>query len=216
MSPVAGVQRVRVDPDHPSEAAVARVADALRRGALAVIPTDTLYGLAVNPFDAASVGRLFAAKGRQADQAVPIIASSREQVEQVFGELAGVAARLADAFWPGPLTLLLRAPDALAAVAAGTGRVGVRVPALEVARALCAAAGMPVTATSANLSGQAPTDNADVAADEWQATADILLDAGKTRGGRPSTVVDVTGREPVLVRPGAIDWNEVVACLGRE
>ncbi len=192
------------------------MADALRRGALAVIPTDTLYGLAVNPFDAASVGRLFAAKGRQADQAVPIIASSREQVEQVFGELAGVAARLADAFWPGPLTLLLRAPDALAAVAAGTGRVGVRVPALEVARALCAAAGMPVTATSANLSGQAPTDNADVAADEWQATADILLDAGKTRGGRPSTVVDVTGREPVLVRPGAIDWNEVVACLGRE
>jgi len=104
----------------------------------------------------------------------------------------------------------------LAAVAAGTGHVGVRVPALEVARALCAAAGMPVTATSANLSGQAPTDNPDVVADEWHATADILLDAGRTRGGPPSTVVGVTGPEPVLVRPGAIEWNEVVACLGRK
>jgi len=77
LNPIAGVQRVHVDPDHPSEAAVARVADALRHGALAVIPTDTLYGLAVNPFDVSSVGRLFAAKGRQADRAVPIIASSR-------------------------------------------------------------------------------------------------------------------------------------------
>ena len=195
---------------------MARVADALRHGALAVIPTDTLYGLAVNPFDASSVGRLFAVKGRRPDQAVPLIASSREQVEQVFGALDGAGARLADAFWPGPLTLLLHAPDGLVAVAAGTGRVGVRVPALAVARALCAAAGMPLTATSANRSGQPATDNADVAADEWQATADILLDAGMTRGGQPSTVVDVTGPEPVLVRPGAIAWDEVVACLGRD
>ena len=195
---------------------MAHVADALRHGAIAVIPTDTLYGLAVNPFDASAVARLFARKGRRADQAVPLIASSRDQVEQVFGVLPGVAASLADAFWPGPLTLLLRAPETLLAVAAGTGRVGVRVPGLEVARALCAAAGMPLTATSANLSGQMPTNNADVAADEWQATADILLDAGQTPGGSPSTIVDVTGREPVLVRAGAIAWDEVVACLGRE
>jgi L-threonylcarbamoyladenylate synthase len=209
------VQRVRVESDHPSEPAVAHVADALRHGAIAVIPTDTLYGLAVNPFDASAVARLFARKGRRADQAVPLIACSREQVEQVFGELPGVAGRLADTFWPGPLTLLLRAPETLLAVAAGTGRVGVRVPALEVARSLCFAAGMPLTATSANLSGQAPTNNADVAAEEWQATADILLDAGLTPGGPPSTVVDVTGPEPVLIRAGAIVWSEVVECLGR-
>ena len=216
MSRLARVQRVRVDRDHPSEATLAGVADAIRHGAIVVIPTDTLYGLAVNPFDASSVSRLFAAKGRRADQAVPLIASSRAQVEQVFGPLAGIAARLADRFWPGPLTLLLQAPDALSAVAAETGRVGVRVPALEVARALCAAAGMPLTATSANLSGQAPTDDADVAASAWQASADILLDVGLTRGGQPSTIVDATGREPVLVRPGAIPWDEIVTCLARE
>jgi len=204
------VRRVFVDPAAPQRDAIEEAAKWIQRGEVVALPTDTLYGLAVDPFNAEAVARLFAAKGRPDDRAIPLIAADRAQVEQHVAPLAASAARLAEHFWPGPLTLLLPAPRAMAAaVSAGTGKVGVRVPDDQCARAICAAAGRPVTATSANVSGEAAT--ADPSAVE-RALGDrivFLFDSGPTRGGAPSTIVDVAAGAPTLVRAGAIAWDDI-------
>jgi L-threonylcarbamoyladenylate synthase len=130
--------------------------------------------------------------------------------------MAPAAHRLAARFWPGPLTLVMPAPPRLAPeVTAGSGTVGVRVPSHAVARALCAAFERPVTATSANISGQPATDNPDEVAAKLAAVLDLLLDSGTTPGGPPSTIVDVTREEMRLIRAGAVSWEDVKACAQR-
>ena len=204
------MRRAIVNPDQPDAAVIDEAARAIRAGGVIGLPTDTLYGLAADPFRAQAVDRVFAAKGRAAERALPLIAWDAQQVRDRLGPLAPYAAQLADRFWPGPLTLLVAAPAGLAAaVSAGTGKVGVRVPAHEVARLLCRACGTPLTATSANISGAAASnDPADVARTLGD-RIDLLLDAGLTPGGPPSTIVDVTGAAPVLVRAGAIAWDDI-------
>jgi L-threonylcarbamoyladenylate synthase len=145
-----------------------------------------------------------------------LIAADRDQIASALGALPPIAGALADAFWPGPLTLLLDAPATLAAeVSGGTGRVGVRVPAHDVARAFCRACASVLTATSANVSGEPAVSDPDDVERTLGARIDVLIDAGKTPGGPPSTIVDVTGSAPRLVRPGAVAWTEVLACLDR-
>jgi L-threonylcarbamoyladenylate synthase len=206
--------RFVVDPDRPDQAILDRTAEALVRGAVVIIPTDTLYGLAVDPFNPDAVDRVFALKGRPADRALPLVAADVAQVDEWIGGLSPLASRLASRFWPGPLTLVVPAPPALAAGVAGDrGSVGVRVPAHPVTRRLCAAAGRPLTATSANVSGKSSTDDPDAAAASFDdGDVDILLDAGRTPGGEASTLVDVTGIDARLIRSGAIPWDEVRAC----
>ena len=205
-----------IDSALPDPAILAEAARLIRSGGLVAVPTDTLYGLAVDPFRADAVARVVAAKGRSGGRALPLIAADVEQIARGIGPLPPMARLLARAFWPGPLTVLLEAPATLAAaVTGGTGRVGVRVPAHHVARAVCLACASPLTATSANISGEpAPGDP-----DEVERTVgmriDLLLDAGRTPGGLPSTIVDVTGSFPRLVRAGAVSWDEVLACAQR-
>jgi L-threonylcarbamoyladenylate synthase len=160
---------------------------------------------------------VFAIKGRASDQALPLVAADAGQVEAALGSLSPVARQLARRFWPGPLTILVKAPYTLAPnVTAGTMRVGVRVPAHAVARALCAAAGGLLTATSANRSGEPPTDDPDVVERALGNLIDVLIDSGKTPGGPPSTIVDVSDSSLRLVRHGAVAWDEVRACVDRE
>lgn len=195
---------------------IAAAAAAIGSGLVVAIPTDTLYGLAADPFREDAVARLFAAKGRPGDRAIPLIAADVEQVRIRLGELPPAGRRLADAFWPGPLTLLLDAPDSLAPeVTAGTGRIGVRVPAHATARALCRACGGPLTATSANITDRPPTNDPDEVERTLGSRIEMLLDGGRSAGGPPSTIVDATGDRPRLVRPGAVDWEEVLACVRR-
>jgi L-threonylcarbamoyladenylate synthase len=209
--------RLTVDPKAPGADVMALAAQVIGRGGLIALPTDTLYGLAVNPFNAVAVERLFRAKGRSAAQALPLIAANHAQVVSALGELSQPAAALARRFWPGPLTLLVKAPASLAAaVSAGTGRVGIRVPAHAAARALCLACDGPLTATSANVSGEPASNDPDVVARAMSESIDLLLDAGLTAGGQPSTIVDVTAPSPVLIRAGAIEWEEVRGWLERE
>lgn len=205
--------RIVIDRDRPSADAIARAADAIRRGGIVVFPTDTLYGIAADPHHGEAVGRVFAAKGRPDDKPLPLVAASLGDVEALTGHLSGRLRRLALAYWPGPLTILFPAPTGLvAAIAAGTGRVGVRVPDHAVARALCAAAGTPLTATSANRSGEAPTSDPRAVSAEVLAASDVFLDAGPTAGGPASTVVDVAGGRPSLVRAGPISMEQIEAC----
>jgi L-threonylcarbamoyladenylate synthase len=203
------MRRVFVDRDAPQRDAIEEAATWIRDGGVIAIPTDTLYGLAADPFNAAAVARVFEIKGRL-ERALPLVAADVQQVTKHIGPLNPLAARLAERFWPGPLTILLTAPAALArGVSAGTDRVGVRVPADSITRAICAAVGRPITATSANISGESATSDPDIVERTLGGAVDFLLDTGRTLGGAPSTIIDATGAAPVLVREGAIRWDEI-------
>jgi L-threonylcarbamoyladenylate synthase len=211
------MRRVVVDREAPQRDAIDEAAKWIRAGYVVAIPTDTLYGLAADPFSAAAVARVFDVKGRVADRALPLIAADVAQIASRLGRLSDTAARLADRFWPGPLTLLMPAARQLAReVSGGTGTVGVRVPADAIARAVCAACGHPVTATSASLSGAPAAATADDVEHALGDRIEFMLDAGHTPGGAPSTIVDVSAGEPRLVRAGAIAWEEIQAWLHSE
>jgi len=193
---------------------VHEAAKLIRAGGVVAIPTDTLYGLAANPFSEEAVLRVFAAKGRPADRPLPLVAADVGQIEAHLGRLPPRAAALAARFWPGPLTLVIAAPAGLAPqVTAGTGSVGVRVPAAAVARAVSLAVGHPITATSANISDEPGTADPAVVEASRGDRIDLLIDGGTTPGGPASTIVDMTVNPPALVRAGAISWEQVQACL---
>jgi len=208
------MRRVFVDPGAPQRDAIAEAVTWIRGGGVVAIPTDTLYGLAADPFNRDAIRRLFDLKGRDADRAMPLIAAGVDQVVAHLGSLSPLARRLANQYWPGPLTLVVPAPRALVReVTGGLGTVGVRVPADDVARAVCAGCGRPITATSANLSGDAAPSDPDIVERTLGDRIDFLLDTGPTKGGAPSTIVDVTGGEPTLVRAGALAWDDIQAWL---
>jgi L-threonylcarbamoyladenylate synthase len=209
------VIRLILNPANPDRGLVERGAAVIRAGGVVAVPTDTLYGLAADPVNPEAVRRVFAAKERAASLALPLIAADTAQIVRWLGALPRAAEQLAVRFWPGPLTLLLAAPSSLVPeVAGGTGRVGVRVPAHAVARALCRASASLLTATSANPSGQGATGDPDVVERSLGAAIDLLLDAGPTAGGAPSTIVDVASGAPRLIRAGAIPWEDVLSCVG--
>jgi len=208
------MRRVFVDPGAPQRDAIQEAATWIRNGGVVAIPTDTLYGLACDPFRADAVSRIFAVKGRAAERALPLIAADAAQVAAHLGALTPAGARLAGHFWPGPLTLVLDAPASVVrGVTGDTGTVGVRVPADAVARAIAAACERPITATSANISGGPSTADPDEVERTLGDRIDLLIDTGRTRGGAPSTIVDVTSTEPRLVRAGAIAWDEIQTWL---
>ena len=183
----------------------------LRNGGVVAFPTETFYGLAVDPRSASAVEKLFSLKRRPADQALPLIAASVEQVSDHVGTLTPLAQRLAARGWPGPLSLIIPASPFLCGdVHLRTGRVAVRVPSDPIARSLAAVAGHAITSTSANLSGQAPSAVPDGVALVFGDALDALIDSGRTPGGLPSTIVDATGETPLLVRAGAIAWDRVL------
>jgi L-threonylcarbamoyladenylate synthase len=205
--------RLLVDPRQPDASSIARAAAAIRAGGIVAYPTDTLYGLAADPRDPRAIAGLFRVKGRPDDRPIPLVAADDEAAAQA-GRFTTLTRALAERFWPGPLTLLVRADESLApAVHAGTRLVGVRVPDSIVARELARAAGGLITATSANRSGAPAT--ADPRAVEGLADAglDVLLDGGPAPGGPPSTMVDVTAEPPLLVRAGAVPWARVLEFL---
>jgi L-threonylcarbamoyladenylate synthase len=210
------MRRLAIDARRPDAAVLEEAAATIRAGEIVAVPTDTLYGLAADPFSKAAVERVFAAKKRSAERALPLIAADIAQVEAHLGRLSSDARRLADAFWPGPLTLLVPRSETMPGeLTGGLGQVGVRVPAHVVARELCRACGRPLTATSANTSGSpASAEPGEIARTLGDAVA-LLLDAGPAPGGPPSTIVDVSEGSVRLLRPGSVPWDEVQACLAR-
>ena len=205
--------RQAITSETPEPAAIARAVEILRLGGVVAFPTDTLYGLAVDPRSAAAVAKVFAIKARDAQIAVPLVAADVQQVEAA-GRMGDVERRLAATFWPGPLTLVLPASDALAPAALGGGdTVAVRVPAHPVARTLADAFGFAITATSANPSGLPPTADPDDVRAALGDRLDLLLDGGRAPGGPPSTIVRIDRGRPTLVRAGAIAWDRVLESL---
>lgn len=205
--------RVSVDAAEPDPAAIAVAVDVLRQGGIVAYPTDTLYGLAVDPRRDLAVKRLFDVKARGRASAVALIAADVSQAQEA-GSFGGNELALARSFWPGPLTIVVPVSAALSGWLSGDlGTVGVRVPAHAVARAIAAAFGWCITATSANLSGRPAAMTADDAATALDDRIDAVIDAGPAPGGPPSTIVEFAEGRPVLRRSGAIAWNRVLESL---
>jgi len=203
------MRRLTVNAERPDPAAIAAAVEVLRAGGVVAFPTDTLYGLAVDPRSAQAVERLFALKTRDRNVALPLVASDLEQA-MMAGELGPRERRVAQIFWPGPLTVVIPARPSIARASLGGGStVAVRVPAHAVARELAAAFGFCVTATSANTAGQPPAVSADAVASALP-DVDLLLDGGQAPGGAPSTIVAFDNDGPVLLRAGAVAWDRVI------
>jgi L-threonylcarbamoyladenylate synthase len=188
-----------------------KAARSLGNGGVVVFPTDTLYGLGADVFSLPALERIFSIKGRPANLALPVLVAGLDQVEAVALPMSGQARRLAQQFWPGPLTLVMRRSTELPGlVTGGADTVAVRMPDHLVPIALARRLGRPITGTSANLSGQ--PDLLDLIALETQlgGLVDHIIQAGPVPAGTASTIVDVTGDEPRLIRQGAISIEDVL------
>ncbi len=189
-----------------------RALSILRGGGLVAFPTDTVYGVGALAFDGAAVESIYAAKQRPVEKAIPVLLSSVEELHKVAKTIPPMVRRLAVMFWPGPLTMILPRLPSLPTAVSTTANVAVRVPDHPAALALLSRAG-PLAVTSANLSGQPSPDTAEEVLRQLNGRIPLLLDGGRTPGGVPSTLVDCTGREPAILRPGPITLPDLRKAL---
>jgi L-threonylcarbamoyladenylate synthase len=209
--------RHSIDPVRPDAALIDRAAALLRDGLLVAFPTETFYGLGADPRNPEAIDRVFEAKGRPPRMALPLIAGDEPAVRSCVRDFPEAAARLAHAFWPGALTLVLSAsPDLPPRLLGGGHTVGIRISPHPVAAALARASGGPIVATSANRTGApAPTTAQEVETVLGSSIA-LILDAGPTAGGQASTVLDLTTDTPSIIRSGAVPRSAIEQVLGRK
>ena len=201
---------LQVDSGAPQPDRIARAAALITAGQAIAIPTDTVYGLAANPFDAAAVERIFVVKGRAPDAPVLVLVDSMEMAASLARKLPPAFHALAKHFWPGPLTIVVdAAPRLPGVVTANTGRIGMRLPAAEIPRALMKALGGPVTATSANRSGQGECRSAKEVEASLGERLPLILDGGPSGEIQPSTVISLTEGGWEMIREGAIGRKAV-------
>lgn len=185
----------------------------LRHGGLVSFPTDTVYGLAGELFSSDSIERIYQAKDRESTKAIPVLIGSVDQLARVTTEIGKKAWLLAETYWPGALTLVVPKHPDLPANLSTQPTVGVRMPDHPFALALLQASG-PLAVTSANLSGQASPQTAEDVLSQLCGRIELVVDGGRTPGGTPSTVVDCTGAEPVILRQGPISAEEIQRVIG--
>jgi L-threonylcarbamoyladenylate synthase len=196
---------LKVDPQNPDAETMKRAGEAIRAGGLVAFPTETVYGLAADAFNPAAVARVFEVKGRSPGNPLPVQVSSEEDIRKIAASVPEVARRLMAAFFPGPLTLVMPAnPGLPEIVTAGSGKVGIRMPNHPIALSLIKAAGTPIVAPSANISGEPPPITADEVLAYLEGRIELVLDAGPTMLKVASTVIDVTVVPPVILRLGSI------------
>jgi len=183
-------------------------------GGIAVYPTDTFYGLGGSAFSVEAAEAVYALKGRQRGKPLPVVVADLEMAAAAAADPPESFGRLAASLWPGPLSLVVRAGPGLPAAMLGPGgTVAMRVPALPWLRSLLRRCGFPLISSSANRSGAAEIDDSAEVRRLFQGSVDLIIDGGRTPGGAASTVVDLTKGEPVLLRPGAVPWDRILAAL---
>ncbi len=198
-----------------SEPSLREAADIVREGGIIAFPTETFYGLGACPFDARAVQRIVDLKDRSLRTApILVLIRSRADLHALVSEITPTAERLMEACWPGPLTLVFRAAEAVPAVlTAGTGTIGVRLPAHRDVQRLLEAVGGPLTGTSANRSGQPPATTVEEVEQTLGGGVDAILNGGATPGALPSTVVDTTVSPPRLIREGRISTASLLSII---
>lgn len=210
------VRLLAVDPQSPQPEAIRQAAALIRRGELVAFPTETVYGLGADALNPQAVARIFEVKGRPAHDPLIVHLATPDDLPRITSVVSPLARRLAETFWPGPLTLVLRKqPQVPDSVTAGLDTVAVRVPDHPVALALIRESNVPVAAPSANLFGRSsPTTARHVQEDLGDRLA-LILDAGPTMIGVESTVLDVTSSPPAILRPGGVTRESLEQVAGR-
>lgn len=201
---------LKISPEQPESRHIDFAAGLIRRGNVVGVPTDTVYGLAADPFNLAAVARIYEIKGRPERKALPILVGSLDQVEPLAGDIPDSFFALAERFWPGPLTLVIDAASRVPLKVTGnTGRIAVRHPKSPIACALVAATGHPLTGTSANISGFAACASAEQVVKQMGNRLPLVLDGGDSKALLASTVVDLRGDRWTLLREGPISEEQV-------
>ena len=203
---------IKVNKDNPEASLIRYAADQIRSGEVLGMPTDTFYGLAADPFNLRAVDRVYDIKSRSRHKPLSLLIEGTDQAEELARPLPEEFYRLARRFWPGPLTIIVRAASRLPLkVTANTGNVALRVPQAKIPLAVIQAAGIPITATSANLSGENECTSAEAVRDQLRDRIAIIVDGGTSPRDVASTIVDLTDEEARwrILREGAIAAQEI-------
>jgi L-threonylcarbamoyladenylate synthase len=208
---------IRLDSHKPDPSLVTYLAERIRAGQVLSIPTDTFYGLAADPFNLRAVDRIYEVKTRARHKPLSLLIDTVDRAMELARPLPDVFFDLTQKFWPGPLTVIVRAAPRLPLkVTANTGNVALRLPDSAIPRALAAAAGLPLTATSANLSGASECTTAAQVREQFGQRLSIIVDGGPTPRNVPSTIVDLSNGDEGwrLMREGAVAESEITELLG--
>lgn len=203
---------LRVETARPDQAALDLIAGEVKRGGVIVYPTDTIYGLGCSALERAAVERVFQIKGRARGKPLILLIAELEWAHELSSNLPPLFRKLAERFWPGPLTMVLEAsPMVLPEITAGTGTVALRLPGSEFARRLVAACGVPLVSTSANISGEENIAEVRRLIELFDERVDLIVDAGDLESPVESTVVSLARGRLELLREGKIKLSEIIA-----
>jgi L-threonylcarbamoyladenylate synthase len=204
----------KVDAENPDEKQIQEAAQLIRQGGIVAFPTESFYGLGVDPAMESAVERLFLVKRRHKDRPILLLIAAAGALDHLVSRITPAARRLMDAFWPGGLTLVFSASDRIpSAITAGTGKIGIRISSHPVAAALVRAVGGILTGTSANLSGMPPCRYAQEVLRQLGGQVDRILDGGITAGKDASTVLDVSEDPPRILRQGIVSREQLQSCI---
>ena len=207
---------LRIHPDEPEPYLVAQVVNSLQAGDVVALPTDTFYGLAVDPVNLRAVDRIYELKTRARHKPLSLLIADVAQANELARDIDTTFDRLAERFWPGPLTLIVKAGSKLPLrVTANTGNVALRVPEAPLCRAIVSALGLPITATSANLHGMPECTYAACVRDQFGDKIPLIVDGGPTARSVATTIVDLSGGNNswMILREGAIPTHEIALAL---
>lgn len=207
---------LRIHPDEPEPSLISLVIESLNTGQVVALPTDTFYGLAVDPVNLRAVDRIYEIKTRARHKPLSLLISEVSQAYDLGRQLDSAFDRLAERFWPGPLTIIVKAGGKLPLrVTANTGNVALRIPEAAISRAVVDKLGLPITATSANLSGYPECTYAACVRDQLGDKIPLIVDGGPTARSTPTTIVDLSGggNSWMILREGAIPTHEIALTL---
>jgi len=204
----------KISHEHPEPEIIQHAATVIKRGGIIVFPTRCLYGLGADAFNAEAVDRVFKIKKRPSQKPILVLIDRRIQLERLVSHVSNAASRIMDHFWPGGVTLVFEAGDTVPhQLTAGSGKIGIRLAGHPVAAALVSSLGRPLTGTSANLSAKPGCRRVGDLEPQLAQQLDAILDAGLLKGGNGSTVVDVTGDIPRILREGEISEKEILTLI---
>lgn len=204
------VQLLKTNPNHPDLIIIQKARNCIANGKLVIFPTDTVYGLAADPFNENAVKNLIKIKKRDPNKGLPVLVANIDLAHELV-EFSSRAISLASQFWPGALTLVLPLKKSILNQVTGNRKtLAIRIPNHKVARHL---AETPIIGTSANISGQKPPITAEGAIKQFGESIEVVLDSGPAKKGRPSTIIDLTGKNPRLLREGSIKYTQLLPYL---
>jgi L-threonylcarbamoyladenylate synthase len=206
----------KIDPQNPQSDVIQEAAEILKRGGVILVPTRCLYGLGADALNTAAVQKIFEIKKRPAVNPILVLIRDKNELPGIVRHIPPTASKIMDRFWPGSVTIVFQAKKTVpASLTAGTGKIGVRLPGHKVANALVSFFKGPVTGTSANLSGTSGCTRVEDLEPQITKVLDLILDAGRLKGGVGSTVIDLTGDKAQIIREGEVSAADIFSVLNR-